>query len=290
MASPQLEDGYTRLANDLVEALARTDITGCEFRVALAVIRDTYGWNRKEATIGGKRMAKLTGIEDRAFLSRLARQLQSKGIITRVIVWGLPARYTFNKDYTKWLTNSTDPRVSTDLEVSTAQEVHDSTDPAYNSSTDREVNPPPPVPPPSPSKDMKDMKGKVLSSPDGSDPPPADDPPTCGWCSNPKTQTAGVPYLQQQYHDRYLKAFGKCPKGFVGIAGSTFKHLLTVEHLTDTEIVKAIDNLLLSDAEWVQTGEYSVSLLRNNTQKFLVHPARPLPSAPKGGRRIDTRY
>jgi phage replication O-like protein O len=47
VASPQVENGYTRLANDLYEALGRAPFNRREYKLLHAVVRDTYGWNRK---------------------------------------------------------------------------------------------------------------------------------------------------------------------------------------------------------------------------------------------------
>jgi phage replication O-like protein O len=49
MANPQLDDGYTRIANELMEALARTALTVYEYKTLLFILRNIYGWNgRKE--------------------------------------------------------------------------------------------------------------------------------------------------------------------------------------------------------------------------------------------------
>ena len=43
MASPQLENGYARVANEIMEALAVTPLSGIEIRIILVVMRETYG-------------------------------------------------------------------------------------------------------------------------------------------------------------------------------------------------------------------------------------------------------
>lgn len=49
MASPQIEDGYTRVANELIEALYASDSLHVRERILLWVTRHTYGvWNKKE--------------------------------------------------------------------------------------------------------------------------------------------------------------------------------------------------------------------------------------------------
>ncbi|MGL9721962.1 replication protein, partial [Symbiopectobacterium sp.] len=41
-----LEDGYAKLANMLLEEYAGADLTKRQFKVLLAVLRLTYGWNK----------------------------------------------------------------------------------------------------------------------------------------------------------------------------------------------------------------------------------------------------
>lgn len=53
MANPQIVDGYTRIANELLDALIRSGLTKRELRVVLVVIRQTYGYNRSSDDISG---------------------------------------------------------------------------------------------------------------------------------------------------------------------------------------------------------------------------------------------
>ena len=66
MANPQLEDGYTRIANSLYEALYRTDLTGTEFRVVAFVIRQTFGYGRKSKELSATYIATGIGIPIRS--------------------------------------------------------------------------------------------------------------------------------------------------------------------------------------------------------------------------------
>jgi len=43
MASPQRENGYTGVANEILEALARVQMSGHEWRIVMALFRETYG-------------------------------------------------------------------------------------------------------------------------------------------------------------------------------------------------------------------------------------------------------
>lgn len=88
MADVQLEDGFTRLANELMEALARVDIPGRHMRVMLCVIRNTYGrrapggGSKKADRIGSVNIARGSGI-DPADVRRCLRDLTRWGMVTR---------------------------------------------------------------------------------------------------------------------------------------------------------------------------------------------------------------
>jgi len=63
MASPQCEDGYTKIANELLEALCKTRIPGEIRQVLDAVIRLTYGWNLKKHPISYREFSNITGLQ-----------------------------------------------------------------------------------------------------------------------------------------------------------------------------------------------------------------------------------
>ncbi len=46
--SPQLEDGYTRIANELLEAIASAPMTLGQIRICLFLVRNTYGFGGKK--------------------------------------------------------------------------------------------------------------------------------------------------------------------------------------------------------------------------------------------------
>ncbi|MEB0790988.1 replication protein [Citrobacter portucalensis] len=57
-----LDDGYTRIANELLEAVMAADLTARQLKVALAVIRKTYGFGKKFDRITNTQIAMMTGI------------------------------------------------------------------------------------------------------------------------------------------------------------------------------------------------------------------------------------
>lgn len=56
------DDGYTRIANELLEAALCTELTVRQLKIVLAVIRKTYGFNKKTDRITNTQIEKMTGI------------------------------------------------------------------------------------------------------------------------------------------------------------------------------------------------------------------------------------
>jgi len=102
MASPQVEDGYTRFANTLIEALMAFRVPGQELRIVLAVARKTYGWQKTTDTISYGQLSSMTDIP-RARVIEHVKSLVSKKILgshnngTRQ-----PLTLWINKDFEQW--------------------------------------------------------------------------------------------------------------------------------------------------------------------------------------------
>jgi phage replication O-like protein O len=101
MANPQADKGYTRIANEMLEALAGIRISG-EARQCLDVIlRKTYGWNKKEDTISLSQFCLLTKMVKSRVCCSLAKLRQMNIIITKKGN-GSGNIYRFNKDFDTW--------------------------------------------------------------------------------------------------------------------------------------------------------------------------------------------
>jgi len=74
------EDGYTRLANNLLETIYKVRINGNAMSVLLAIVRMTYGWNKPRDRIAGVQLADETGLSE-SEVSRAINQLQERNII-----------------------------------------------------------------------------------------------------------------------------------------------------------------------------------------------------------------
>lgn len=54
-----LDDGYARLSNTLIEAYAGADLTKRHFKVLLAILRKTYGWNKPMDRISDSQISEI---------------------------------------------------------------------------------------------------------------------------------------------------------------------------------------------------------------------------------------
>ena len=99
--NPQIENGYTRIANELLEAITKR-CKGPE-AVFFAVARDTYGYKGyKENEISNKRMCQLTGISP-DHISRAIKNSVKKGYIFIAKTGDRThPSYRINKKYLTW--------------------------------------------------------------------------------------------------------------------------------------------------------------------------------------------
>ncbi len=80
MASPQKENGYTPIANELLEKIYGGVFTASELRIMLTVLRFTYGFSRKTHKMSRSFIAKATGLNARE-TARVLKDLVRKNVI-----------------------------------------------------------------------------------------------------------------------------------------------------------------------------------------------------------------
>ena len=118
MASPQLENGFTRISNELMDAFSKS--APCDMsKVIFTILRNTYGWNKKEAQISLKFFEKSTGIASRN-IPRILKILENKNIVTILKLGSSGNVYSLNKDFDKWSLKSETLKSET-LEVETLE-------------------------------------------------------------------------------------------------------------------------------------------------------------------------
>lgn len=108
MANPQLENGHTKIANDILDALCRYRIPGEERQVVDCILRKTYGWNKKRDEISLSQFVEATGLSKHRVAECIKRLVEKKIIIMKknksVTNIGKDNGHTygFNKDFEKW--------------------------------------------------------------------------------------------------------------------------------------------------------------------------------------------
>jgi len=96
MANPQLEDGYTEIANEILDSLAHCQLSPNEWQVLICIIRKTYGYHKKVDYIANFQIVMATGL-CKAVVSRVLGKLAEKRLITR------NKKYIgFQKDWEIW--------------------------------------------------------------------------------------------------------------------------------------------------------------------------------------------
>lgn len=113
MASPQLENGYVKVANELMQALCKMQLRDSEYMVFLTVMTRTYGWHKKTDQISLSQFEKATLLTK----PRIIRAIRN--LVTRLILGSntgntrSASTYWVQKDYEKWIPKSSNTGGST---------------------------------------------------------------------------------------------------------------------------------------------------------------------------------
>ncbi|WP_231865298.1 replication protein [Citrobacter sp. AATXR] len=78
-----LDDGFTRLANMLLEEYSGADLTKRQFKVLLAILRLTYGWNKPMDRIANSQIAQIAKLPEKR-VSEARVQLVGMNLLTQV--------------------------------------------------------------------------------------------------------------------------------------------------------------------------------------------------------------
>ncbi len=100
MANPQLENGFTRIANEIFDALAYIRIPGEAHQVLTVILRKTYGFQKSEDAISLSQFCLYTKLR-KGDVCRAINKLISMGIISKKAN-GVASLYRFNKDFSTW--------------------------------------------------------------------------------------------------------------------------------------------------------------------------------------------
>ncbi len=130
MANPQIEDGYTRIANELLEAISLSKLNGSEHQVFWVIVRKTYGYQKKDDPISLSQFCLATRI-NKQNVCRALSNLITKNMIIKSDKDKI-TKYRIQKDYTTWkplsnmitLSNPIKPVINSDKEIVINSETH----------------------------------------------------------------------------------------------------------------------------------------------------------------------
>ena len=101
MARPQLEDGHTQIANEILEHLMRIYLPPNQWQVLVCIIRKTYGFKKKVDWIANCQIVEATGLV-KSTVSRALRALENQRLICRN-----GKTIGFQKDWEQWKVSNT---------------------------------------------------------------------------------------------------------------------------------------------------------------------------------------
>ena len=78
MDGPQTGDGFTRIANEILEAMATTDLNGTQRRILDVIFRQTYGFQRKQHELSLSFISKATKIHEKQIQRELSVLIKKK--------------------------------------------------------------------------------------------------------------------------------------------------------------------------------------------------------------------
>lgn len=105
MASPQKENGFTPVSNELLEQLIVRVKTMRELKILLTVIRYTYGFNKKESVLSVRYISRKTGILFNHVSETISNMVANNILTCRENPQPGGGRIiALQKDYEKWKT------------------------------------------------------------------------------------------------------------------------------------------------------------------------------------------
>lgn len=121
MASPQKENGYTPISNELLDVIMKTKFSATQLKIIFVCCRRTYGFSKKDAELSETFLAAATGISKR-YISEELLNLIGRNIITVVKQHSATTSriLAFNKDYEQWGCRTKVPQVN---KTSTVEEI-----------------------------------------------------------------------------------------------------------------------------------------------------------------------
>jgi phage replication O-like protein O len=80
--NPQVEDGYTKIANELLDAIIKFDLGKRHYKIVFFVLRKTYGWNKKADVMSLSQIVTGTGLQ-RGHVCDCVNELSSMKVLLK---------------------------------------------------------------------------------------------------------------------------------------------------------------------------------------------------------------
>ena len=103
MASPQKENGYTPVANEILDKIITLKLNGTQYKIIILLWRYTYGFSRKEHELSETFVSKATGVHKSQIHKEMNRLIEMKIVaVERESTFSEPRLLSFNKNYDEW--------------------------------------------------------------------------------------------------------------------------------------------------------------------------------------------
>ena len=99
--TPQLEDGYIRIAREIVKQLIKLHLSGNEWQIVWGVWDKTWGWHKKEDAISLTQFEKMTALSRPSVKEAIDKLVGKKVLVVRKEPF--INVYRFNKVYSDWI-------------------------------------------------------------------------------------------------------------------------------------------------------------------------------------------
>ncbi|ETT46232.1 hypothetical protein BSK66_31680 [Paenibacillus odorifer] len=128
MDGPQIEDGYTRVANEILEQVALRKFNATQLRIIMIVWRYTYGYRRKDHDFALTFLQQLTCLSASTVKREVGLLIKSKVIlVTQKETSVMPRRLSFNKHYEQWTIQKSGDEMDCENDLFTSAEGSDLT-------------------------------------------------------------------------------------------------------------------------------------------------------------------
>jgi len=98
---PQVENGFTKIADEFLDAMVRYRLAGEQMQCFLFIIRKTWGWEKREDAIPLSQFVASTGLK-KPTICRALKALEAKGLIIIKNDNAKAKTYRINKQYGNW--------------------------------------------------------------------------------------------------------------------------------------------------------------------------------------------